>query len=87
MLDYDIYDKYVACPFYVRLRTDGQICCEGVANNSLCVTTFADAAEMKKRFRENCCRDAERCPVYRGIIRAKYSLSPPLPRRPKANLK
>ena len=81
MYVYDIYDKYVACPFYVALRTDLTIQCEGVTNDCLSVKLFEDTGEMKRWFSSRCCKNPESCPVYNGIIRAKYEACPSPPLR------
>ena len=84
MYRYDIYDKYVACPFYVELRTDAELHCEGVTNDCLSVKLFEDMSELKRWFSSRCCRKPDMCPVYKGIIRAKYDAdSHPLMRIPK----
>lgn len=72
-------DKRIACPFFIGVEAHNSINCEGLSNQSLNVTKFDTREMMEKWLTALCCQTPQHCPVYQGIIRAKYnSISPPL---------
>lgn len=60
----------IRCPFYKR-NESRKIGCEGVEEGSQLVTEYLTKERCKKKIRENCAGNYEKCEVYRMILQ-KY---------------
>ncbi len=78
MSAYESSGKYIICPFYCGI-TDGRLIhCEGPVNFSRSMIKFEKTDELAAFLSTTCCGRPERCPIYHGMMKVKYSaLTPP----------
>lgn len=68
------WEREVKCPFFRREdKKTHRISCEGITANTTVSLVFGEVkeAERKDYLRKICCRDYERCGLYKAI-NAKY---------------
>ena len=62
------YDKFVKCPFYLKIKSLG-LHCEAISPGALSTVTYFDEVNELKRFvKENCNRDYKQCKLYKALI-------------------
>lgn len=65
------YQVYALCPFYKWDDGKKRITCEGIVENSSIALIYHQKADYECQIRTFCCKDYEKCEVYR-LLAEKY---------------